>query len=499
MSNHGSSRQSNRSEGRIAVPRPAKSRESPQGIKEEQKGNPSQQSTRLRHLAEANEAQLTTSTPLPPSPDAHILPTVLQSSPLGAETQQLYLPSRKRPLPAENTFPHKAVRLTQKQTGSITHWAETHHWPQDFCDNSGDISHLIARKRSTPTSDVESVTSKSRTPSDQRTREEKTAPYRDSRYEALLELHGSFMVDSKLGINYNSKTLIQNLFQKEQPIPKDSLFRDDLFQSTCRKIRNRNEARVLQDISQLIVPSAEQFATYGAHHLNCLVESVNEGWNNSITITEPRPQPDYAVGFARSAFTDEQLQKFSLFVGGLYDQSFFMGTWYMYFPFFTAECGTGGNIVADRQNAHSMTLAVRAIVELFRLVKREKEVHREILAFSISHDNESASIYGCYPVIDGSKTTYYRHTIHDFYFTTLNGKERWMAYKFTKSIYDLWMPAHLKRLCSAIDAIPSDIEFQLTQGSKLQLSESGLSQSLKSHHVSAAEPRHDDRLALSNS
>lgn len=38
--------------------------------------------------------------------------------------------------------------------------------------------------------------------------------------------------------------------------------------------------------------------------------------------------------------------------------------------------------IADRQNAHSMALAVRAVVELFRLVKRE-EMHREIPTFSV--------------------------------------------------------------------------------------------------------------------
>jgi hypothetical protein len=31
--------------------------------------------------------------------------------------------------------------------------------------------------------------------------------------------------------------------------------------------------------------------------------------------------------------------------------------------------------VADRQNAYSTTLEVRGIVELFRLVKREKELY----------------------------------------------------------------------------------------------------------------------------
>lgn len=63
-----------------------------------------------------------------------------------------------------------------------------------------------------------------------------------------------------------------------------------------------------------------------------------------------------------------------------------MATYYMYFPFLTCEVkyGAAALDIADRQNAHSMTLAVRGIVELFRLIKREKELYREILAFSIS-------------------------------------------------------------------------------------------------------------------
>jgi hypothetical protein len=55
-----------------------------------------------------------------------------------------------------------------------------------------------------------------------------------------------------------------------------------------------------------------------------------------------------------------------------------MATYYMYFPFLTCEvkCGAAALDIADRQNAHSMTLAVRGIVELFRAVKREDEVNR---------------------------------------------------------------------------------------------------------------------------
>ena len=66
----------------------------------------------------------------------------------------------------------------------------------------------------------------------------------------------------------------------------------------------------------------------------------------------------------------------------------------MHFPFLTCEvkCGAAALDVTDRQDAHGMTLVVRGVVELFRLVKREKELYREILAFSISHDHSTVRI-----------------------------------------------------------------------------------------------------------
>ena len=117
----------------------------------------------------------------------------------------------------------------------------------------------------------------------------------------------------------------------------------------------------------------------------------------------------------------------------------------------------------DRQNAHSMTLAVRGVVELFKLVKREKELDREILTFSLSHDHRTVRIYGHYALIEEGKTTFYRHPIRTFDFTEQEGREKWSAYKFTKSVYNTWIPTHLKRICSAIDAIPSGVNFEVSE------------------------------------
>jgi hypothetical protein len=86
---------------------------------------------------------------------------------------------------------------------------------------------------------------------------------------------------------------------------------------------------------------------------------------------------------------DYPLMKMKPFIGGLFDVSYFMATYYMYLPFLTCEvkCGTAALEITERQNAHSMTLTVRCTVELFRLAKREQDLNREILAFSISHDH----------------------------------------------------------------------------------------------------------------
>ncbi len=142
-----------------------------------------------------------------------------------------------------------------------------------------------------------------------------------------------------------------------------------------------------------------------------------------------------------------------------------MATTRMYFPFLTCEvnCGAAALDVADRQNVHSITVAVKGIVELFKAVKREKELHREILTFSISHDHTSVRIYGHYPVTEGDKTTFYRHPIHKFDFTALEGKEKWTAYKFAKNVYDHHSIKLHKIICSGIDDLPADIDFDLSQ------------------------------------
>ncbi|OJD10050.1 hypothetical protein AJ78_08781 [Emergomyces pasteurianus Ep9510] len=253
------------------------------------------------------------------------------------------------------------------------------------------MSHLLARKKSTSSLHRKPSKASSTTPRDQKPREEKSALYRNARYRTLLEIKDSFIKESKLGIVNASKSSYQTLLDAEQRVPKNSLF--------------------------------QNLAIYDNEHLKILIENVSEGWDNVISVTKPRLQSDYSVDFRREAFTDGQLQRLQPFVSDLTNTSYFMTTFYMYFSFLTCEvkCGAAALDIADQQNVYSATIAVRAIIELFKLVKREKEIDQEILVFSVLYDHTAVRIYGHYTVLEEEKTNFYRHPLS------------------TSSILPLWM------------------------------------------------------------
>lgn len=278
--------------------------------------------------------------------------------------------------------------------------------------------------------------------------------YQDERYPSCLEWKNSFMSESRLDVCTGEKHSIDMLLDNEQALPQDVLVLDDPFEpTTCQRLRNKTEAHIMLEIARLVVPSAESLAAAGAKHLEILKESLYEDWNSAIPLFKARPQPDYSVGFAKEAFTDEQRRKLWPFLGDLVtDESLFLATDYMHFPFLTVE--TGDLEVADRKNAHSMTLALRGLTALFRAVSREDEIHRQILAWSFSHDHQRVRIYGHYPVILGDYIKYNRHPVGEFHFTADDGKDKWAAYQFTKNLYDMWVPIHLERISLALDLLP---------------------------------------------
>jgi hypothetical protein len=128
----------------------------------------------------------------------------------------------------------------------------------------------------------------------------------------------------------------------------------------------------------------------------------------------------------------------------------------MYFPFLTCEvkCGNEALNIADRQNAHSGSIAVKQVLNLYREVSRKTELHGTVLAFSVSHDHGPLRIYGHYTLIDGNEARFYHYPIRKFDFTEQNGKDKWTAYKFVKKVYYKFALMQLERIRTAIDELP---------------------------------------------
>ncbi|KAK0895149.1 hypothetical protein LTR91_023414 [Friedmanniomyces endolithicus] len=129
-------------------------------------------------------------------------------------------------------------------------------------------------------------------------------------------------------------------------------------------------------------------------------------------------------------------------IGDFNEQSYFMATWYMYFPFLTCEvkCGPAALGVADRQNAHSTAVA---------------GVGDEVLSASYS-----------------------RIQLH-----YVERQRKLDGLLITKNIYDNWMPMHFKRICLAIDQIPPGIRFLESQSELHFLEPTGMSQDMSGYGI----------------
>lgn len=294
--------------------------------------------------------------------------------------------------------------------------------------------------------------------SDGSVREGKNPAAKNRLYEKTLSAANIHMGGGP-GVTTDCRALCESLLRAEQALPPDSLFQDDRFEKTCERLRNENEAKVIRDLSPLLVPSVEILCAFGREHLDHMVDHVNQKWYGCVPLVQgPTPQPDYSAGCKETMFTKSQLRKLEPFIRG-WKATPFLATAWMYFPFFTVEvkCGNEGLNIADRQNAHSAGVAVKQVVDLYRKVSRQHELNQKILSYSISHDQETVRIYGHYPVIDGDETHVYRFPVKKFDITSEAGKEKWTTYIFTTNLYDIYGAIHCERLRSALDELPDPL------------------------------------------
>jgi hypothetical protein len=105
----------------------------------------------------------------------------------------------------------------------------------------------------------------------------------------------------------------------------------------------------------------------------------------------------------------------------------------MLLPFLTAEANCDELVLqgVERKNMQSMGRALTGVVELFKLAKREKELHRRILGFSVSYNSSIACVHAYYPIVTKKtstsevKASYHRREIRRVVWATDNDKDRW--------------------------------------------------------------------------
>ena len=176
---------------------------------------------------------------------------------------------RPRTSPSSCTAEERAASDTsEKNVGPLKYWTRTRRWPKEYFEQDSQVRENLKQDswleermdystkvvqyveingfryprpiRKAPTSLRRKQSDSSLTGSSEQKKEEsKSCAYRDTRYTTLLEGKGSFMDKSDLGITDTSKSLCRRLLDSDQDVPKDSLFRDDLFETTCRKIQRQ--------------------------------------------------------------------------------------------------------------------------------------------------------------------------------------------------------------------------------------------------------------------
>ncbi|KAI9674188.1 MAG: hypothetical protein M1817_002006 [Caeruleum heppii] len=318
------------------------------------------------------------------------------------------------------------------------------------CEPDREMHPAIARLRSISTPNVIEASGTTCTSA----QEGKNPGVKSVRFENWLEQAGIHMEHCAAAVpTQGSEDLCRILLNEEQPTPERTLFDGH---GLYQRLKRWNEAKIVREVSPLLVPSAETLYLRGETHLEHVIDEVNGTWDRcSPLINGSSTRPDFSVGLKLTAFDKAQITTLLSYVGGLHSKSRFMATDAMYFPFLIAEvkCSKEALVVAERQNAHNASIAANAVVELYRAASRIQELDQEILVFSVSHDHSAVRIDGHYASITGEVVEFHRHCIYESSFVF--GEDKWMAYQFTRNVYDTFLPIHFNRVCSALDQLPN--------------------------------------------
>ena len=370
----------------------------------------------------------------------------------------------------------------------VAFWVKHDQWPPDFTEKDLRMAQPPFQKRQRLTSYSKDV------------RNGKSSEAYSLGYQKEMAEHGLIMdlFQRQATITDDSRQLCIELLSGNYQTPTELLFQNGYFEAVVQGAQDRNEARVARDLLPLIVPSAELLyireviansddnfedmigemnmknPTDLKDSLRHITEEVNAEWAKSGTIYGPCPKPDFAAGLRSSAFTHDEIRQ--LKQSHTHTCPSYM-TEDMYFPFLVCEVKSSKQplVEAERQTMHSASIAVRAIVELYRKVSRQRELDRRILVISISLNHNIVNVYGHYARVTGEKLLFFRHCIDSFAYALADGRNHWKAYNFTRKVYAHFVPIHLDRIRSALssfDLLPLESEYDSSPNNNTEFPES---------------------------
>ncbi|OJD29699.1 uncharacterized protein BKCO1_7500049 [Diplodia corticola] len=263
------------------------------------------------------------------------------------------------------------------------------------------------------------------------------------------------------GLNEESETWIRDLKGYTPETARNDLFESMTLRLLLRRIDDKNEDGVMQNLQDLVCPVVAKLAVLNFHDdklggtYDLLEDLWNEQWIKLPTVLPDfgGPKPDYCVGFALSAFTEDRKNKIDIIAS---ENKALRPTHLVYFPFLTCEVKSWQQSIdfAENQNGHNIFVAVLAMVELFRMANMD--VSGQILAFSISFNHSLVYMHAYYPVITGEKTNICRHSLGTFLLSPSENPDSWRSWRLVRNVYEMWAPDLFKRLCEAIDSVKLD-------------------------------------------
>jgi len=334
----------------------------------------------------------------------------------------------------------------------IEHWIRNACWPEDYAKSAFAMDNQ--------TSSSEQSKKRPRTLSYSQSVKDGTAPEQYTpTYEKWIEGKGLFMdvIKGEESVCTKSKELCGSLQKITQKFISPSIFPKDTSLKVIRICQNRNEGKVNRDVTPMVIPPTISLYLHGDSTMEHVVDEVNADWMATCVLAGPQIRPDLSVGLSSSAFSEAEINKMKIYTSV---DNWTMFTADMYLPFLLCEvkCGRDGLNHADRQNMHSSSVAVRALLRIeqeadkYRQEKQFETLEGQILVFSVSHDQQDARLYGHYAKVRGKRWEYYRYKVKKFDLMQQDGLVA--IHNFVRNIFQTFLPKHIKRIKDALAALP---------------------------------------------